>query len=499
MVVGLALALAVWGWFDVRVRGTVDPNNLAIHKTDFTVFTEAGAAFFDGRDPYTVTNPRGWGYLYPPLFAILLAPLHALDPRTQVLVWFALSVLMGWGCYTQSVRIARAVLEGEPERGPFGPIPPWIGYSAIVATALPAFNCLQRGQVGLAKLYLLLLGFRLLVESRSAVRSFMAGTVLALAVVLKVTPVLPVAFLLFEQLAAVWHAGKQRTERPRVGAYALGTLGGLAAWLLLVPAMFVGWHANLHHLETWWNTVVVRAEHTQIDDFAGDNTSMRNQSLANAAHRFGNWADYYFAGGPNDDGPEQLHEGGGGLLMDAPLTDTLLRGVRLALGCLLLAVGYRMARVRDPLGEAAAFGLACVSTLVVMPIARVHYYLLFLPAVMFLSTWLLRRQRPRWAVFYAITPGVLIVAHYVLMDITGRIGLLGLGTTLWFTLASITLLRQSGTAVPSASEHGVQAPSEQQSPGPWAKEHGTGDVATSRAPICRDDLCGSAGVGSRSS
>jgi len=51
--------LAVWGWFDVRVRGTIDPNS-AIHKTDFTVYTEAGAAFFDGRDPYKVTNPRGW-------------------------------------------------------------------------------------------------------------------------------------------------------------------------------------------------------------------------------------------------------------------------------------------------------------------------------------------------------------------------------------------------------------------------------------------------------
>src|SRR6202521_4504581 len=106
----LALVLAIWGWTDVRLRGTLPPENLLIHKTDFTVFTEAGAAFFDGRDPYAVTNVRGWKYLYPPLFAMLVAPLHHLPTDAQVLVWFALSVLMGWGCYRECVRIGRAVL-----------------------------------------------------------------------------------------------------------------------------------------------------------------------------------------------------------------------------------------------------------------------------------------------------------------------------------------------------------------------------------------------------
>src|SRR5262245_38685895 len=70
MVAGLIL----WGWVDVRKRGRIDPQNPENHRTDFTVYTEAGAAFFDGRDPYRVTNPRGWGYLYPPLFAMLVAP-----------------------------------------------------------------------------------------------------------------------------------------------------------------------------------------------------------------------------------------------------------------------------------------------------------------------------------------------------------------------------------------------------------------------------------------
>ena len=73
----LTAALIVWGLVDVRNRGRIDPGNLVEHRTDFTVYTEAGAACFDGRDPYGVTNARGWGYLYPPLLAILVAPLAA--------------------------------------------------------------------------------------------------------------------------------------------------------------------------------------------------------------------------------------------------------------------------------------------------------------------------------------------------------------------------------------------------------------------------------------
>lgn len=50
--------LLVWGFTDVRRRADLDPHNIGAHRTDFTVYTEAGAAFFDGRDPYAVTNPE---------------------------------------------------------------------------------------------------------------------------------------------------------------------------------------------------------------------------------------------------------------------------------------------------------------------------------------------------------------------------------------------------------------------------------------------------------
>lgn len=434
----LLATLLVWGWFDVRQRGAVDAARPWVHKTDLTVYTEAGAAFFDGRDPYTVTNPRGWGYLYPPLFAILMAPLHALEPRNQAFVWFLLSLLMGWGCYRELVRIGRAILGDAPSVGLFGPIPTWIGACACTAAALPMLNCLQRGQVGVAKLYLLLLGFRLLVQSRTLWQTALAGLVLACPVVLKITPAVPVAIALGGQWVTAWYA-RTRAAWTQAGGLSLATAAGLVLGLLVLPAALIGWNANLDHLGTWWNRVALRAESTTDDDFAGDSTSVRNQSLVNATHRLGNWAHYAFFDGPLDDGPQQLRRGGPGLLMDArPVAWALLAVRGLAAG-LAVAVGFRMGQAQDPVGQAAAFGMACVATLIIFPIARGHYYLLFLPAITFVCLWLVRQNRLRWAVTFAVVPCVLVIAHYVALRVVGRVGLLGLGTTVWYFAAAAAI------------------------------------------------------------
>ena len=200
-IAALVIGLAVWGLTDVRRRGRLDPQHPEVHRTDFTVYTIAGQTMLYGGDPYTVSNPRGWKYLYPPLFALLVAPLADLDPEIQVTVWFAISVLLGWGCLRECVRIARVALPSEPLRGPFGPIPTWIGAAAVTAAAVPALNCLQRGQIGIAVLYFLLLGFRLLVQCQNISQAFLAGVVLTLPVVFKATPLLPVAVRLHSRLS----------------------------------------------------------------------------------------------------------------------------------------------------------------------------------------------------------------------------------------------------------------------------------------------------------
>ncbi len=438
-VIGFLIALLIWGWFDVRNRGRVEPNDPRIHKTDFTVYTEAGAAFFDGRPPYQVTNPRGWGYLYPPLFAILVAPLHALDTQDQVYAWFLISLAACWGCFIELRRLGRTVLPESYLEGTFGRIPTWLGAIAVGAATIPALNCLQRGQVGVAKLFLLLWGFRLIVENHSLWRTARGAGLLALAVTLKITPVVPACVVAVQQMLIAWRQRSRDTQTTALSANA-GFALGMVLWLLIVPAAVLGWQSNLAHLGTWWRVVAARAEDTNEDDFAGDSTTVRNQSLANAAYRFGNWAHYAFAGGPNDAGPQQRRRGGPGLLMDSPWAERVIFVLRASAGFLLLAVCYRLSGRGDRLDQAAVFGLACAATLVVFTIARGHYYVLLAPANIFVPLWLARSGKLRFALVVAIVPFALVLTHYLALHHAGRIGLLGLGTAFWYSAICGTML-----------------------------------------------------------
>ncbi len=234
----LATVLLIWGLTDVRSRGQISAVRPGLHRTDFTVYTEAGAAFFDGRDPYAVTNPRGWGYLYPPLFAILVAPLHALDPQLQVVVWFLLNLLLGWAAWGECRRLLR--LTTAAEEPATSTLPRWLALATIASAALPALNCLQRGQVGVLKLYLLLLGLRLLLESRSWAKALAAGAAFAAAIALKVTPALPVGLIAADQILAALRAGvgarcragpgRRKSRSPRSARAASGWASPPGCW-----------------------------------------------------------------------------------------------------------------------------------------------------------------------------------------------------------------------------------------------------------------------------
>lgn len=125
-------------------------------------------------------------------------------------------------------------------------------------------------------------------------------------------------------------------------------------------ASLVGWHANTAHLESWWTLVGTEASDPGYNTFAGDSHWVRNQSLLNAAQRFGNWAAYQFAGGPNN-----LAAAANGatanMPMDAPLAKQLLLATRLLLVALFAWPVWTTARRQDRLGQAATFGLACAA------------------------------------------------------------------------------------------------------------------------------------------
>jgi hypothetical protein len=463
----VCVVLTVWGFVDVYQRGKIDPKDVSMHKTDLTVYTEAGAAFFDGRKPYDVTNPRGWGYLYLPLFAMLIAPLHALAGEWQVTVWFFLSVGTLAGCYLEMVRIADLCVGSEERSRLF---PGWMVGAAIACVSLPTFNCLQRGQVGVLQLWLLLAGARLAISAGGRWRqSFVAGLVLATPIGLKLTPGLPVACLWLQRLGTDLLSaprGQRRSRWRRIlapaGLGATGVAVGLALYVFVAPSLLVGWQKNVEFLDQWWDRVGVKTQNQTYDRFAGDSYSVRNQSLSNALHHLGNWVSYQFAGGPYDEPFENEQTFIPEFVTDTPAFEAFIAAARLTLVIVAICLSLWGTRSRDPLLGASVFGLTSVAMLVAAPIARVHYFVFLLPAALFVPAAVARAGHPRMARWLAWTPVALVLTHYVLMRVVGRVGLLGIGITVWYFVAALFVAQaiwQASTPRPqAASAFSLKAP-----------------------------------------
>ncbi|MDZ4817867.1 MAG: glycosyltransferase family 87 protein [Planctomycetota bacterium] len=446
----LALVIVIWGLTDVRRRGRIDPVDTFAHKTDFTVYTEAGAAFFDGRDPYEVTNTRGWHYLYPPLFAIVVAPLAALSSQAQVVVWYFISVAACIGTWFECRRMLRRIGVA---------MPTWIYWVVGATMALPAMNCLQRGQVGVVLIYFLMLGLRLLIESRSWWSAVLGGVALALPIAIKLTPAMPAGFLVLELAALAYFV--RRSYGPTVGeqigygwlsrttGLATGQLAGLALFLVLVPGFFVGQRENIGHLQMWLQRVVTNKEVASVNTF--DDRSKRNQSLANATRRLGNFAHAKVYGG-DDQAIDLMENFDLPMPMETAAVDWTLRLVMLGLIGMLLTAGWQAAKRRDLLGLIALYGLAGVGSLIVSPISWGHHYVLMLPAVLFVPLWCWQQNQQSRAKWLAVTACGLVLLHYLALGIAGRLGVLGIGTTVWFAYATYCIDWKANSVARSAGQ-----------------------------------------------
>lgn len=230
---------------------------------------------------------------------------------------------------------------------------------------------------------------------------------------------------------------------------------GAVLFLFLVPAGILGWEANLRHLRTWTTTIATMAAEVDPSSTLETPYTVRNQSLSNAVYRCGNWFDYALLGGPDDRAIDALpYNPDHHLAMDDPWVGRVVLTLRLLLLGLLGIAGWTAARSREPRRMTAVFGLACVASLIVSPLSRGHYFVMLLPGVLW-GTATSRNaspQRLRWMLW---SPAILTLMHYVLLDQAGRIGLLGLGITIWFVVAAV---RSQWTMHGSTSDHDCAAP-----------------------------------------
>ncbi len=246
-VIGLSLLLLTIILFGVMVefRGAF----LKTRMTDIGPYLRAAWAVRTGGDMYKITDDRGWHYVYPPLFAILMTPLA--DPpngedRTGYLPY---EVTVGlWYMITMGLVVAGiGILAGAVEE-PFSGLAAgrghrfsprwWALRTGPLLILFPAIaRCQVRGQVDL------LIAFFLCCVAASTLkgRRLRAGLWLSAAICVKVIPALLLAFPLW------------RRDWRMLSGSAVGLLAGL----ILVPLVVLGPARTVSSYKSFYQGIVL--------------------------------------------------------------------------------------------------------------------------------------------------------------------------------------------------------------------------------------------------
>ena len=428
--------MTIWIFVDVRRRGRIEPDRPHVHRTDVTAYTAAAEVWWDGgssEEAYTASSPRGWRYIYVPFFGTILGPLGKIDTKSQSLLFGLFSMLLVLGVYIESKHLLRFFssphlqLGGRHGRSGIDP-PLWIPICAAIAFTIPMLNTIQRGQVGLMVIYPLMLGFRL----SWTCRPMAGGIALAFPAVLKVLPTLSAGSVLLGTTLPLLRgeARQDPVALKRAFLNCLGFLIGVTLFLLMIPALLIGWQNNLDGIRYFIEQIAMNPAFKT--DWGFDIHSMRNQSLEGGAWQL----------------LDTIH-GGLGTGHDADTTNghpaevgTAALVIRLARWGMLLLFLATLGRFalksrtwNDPRAAAAIFGLSCATTLVFSPVTWGHHYVQGMAAWIAIPAWLYVRGSGPAAFWMAIIPAILAPAHYIGLDITGPIGLLGLGTSVWLVFA----------------------------------------------------------------
>lgn len=222
-----ALPVGLLALAGVAVVAAVSRKLIRGGKGDLYIYYEAAKRLAAGGDLYGTPTPfHGLYYHYAPAFAFLNIPLTWLPVDVVVVLWTALSVLLSiWIFFAWQRALAG---------GPFSAEPLKVHWALALLTLMlilrPLLSHLNLAQSNIFLLALLVAACLLLFRARD----FLGGAVLGFSFILK-----PFAapFLLWQLAIGNWRA------------LAGATAGGMAA--LLAPAGVVGLERNAFYLRDW--------------------------------------------------------------------------------------------------------------------------------------------------------------------------------------------------------------------------------------------------------
>ena len=356
------------------------------HRTDFTVYRDAAAAVLHGQDPYVIQNVRGWNYVYPPPFSIVMVPFALLPLPVSVLAWYFVCAALTVSAVSMAGRLAATRIAGERKRLAIIFIP-----ALIVAVWFGVG--LTRGQASVLMSWLVIAAIFFEKKGKTAAGAACLGG----AVLLK-------AFALTLVCYYIW----RRKWKMAAASLAAIILGGL-----LLPSAVWGWRGNLHYIGEWTHEVAGPAlgsestrTHSELYDQLLSMERPRNQDLGSVMQR--------------------LAEGNQTRLMV------------LALAAALALPVWLIGRKANAQSEPLILGAAVVWMLLVSPVAEDHYFSLYvLPAAYALAASMdAQRSVRRWG--YAVLTGVGLLNLGAVLDLGRRFEIYG--AVFWGGLLLLGLL-----------------------------------------------------------
>ena len=241
---------------------------------DADCFFRAGWAAKVGKSIYEVTDPNGWHYNYPPLFAITMIPLADPPPGESregclpypisISIFYKISLL---SLFLGVFSLARAYEKLFPLVFENIRIKKWyyLRIFAIVVCLSPIAHTLMRGQVNLFLLMMICLAIAFQMSNKS----FLSGIMIAGSICLKVFPV----FLL---IVPVWRKDYKQFA---------GCIVGLILGLVVIPVSVMGVDKTKTAYSDFYNVLIgpslgISADNTRGVELTNLNSTDNHSVLA---------------------------------------------------------------------------------------------------------------------------------------------------------------------------------------------------------------------------
>jgi Glycosyltransferase family 87 len=222
---------------------------------DYPLWFWAGQQVLQGKNLYP-SNPLSYfAFIYPPLPAVLLAVPSFFGKIPLYLCLSLLNVIAWW----MTAQFSHAMTGSGRKPGV------WLEALPGIVTVTFVFDMFDLGQPNLMLLAMMLYGFWLL----RLQRSWMAGSMFALAAAIKVFPVAVLPYLLWRKQ---W-------------ATAASMIVFLGVFLFVLPAPFRGLERNATELTTWYQGMIGSSSEKGFGQRDEQNWSWINQSIIAVTHR----------------------------------------------------------------------------------------------------------------------------------------------------------------------------------------------------------------------